>query len=392
MTVGKRRVGFCLLAGALAALLLLFSTAYLLYVLLVLAALAAALAVLIRVDARRITLSAKAASGGRVGQRVRVTLTAGGGRLFAAGYAAVDLEIRNIMFGTVRRQRFVLPLRGREEQYETALEMDLCGETLLRCVGARVWDVLGLFSAECAPMSTVRLVCYPQPVQLALTLSRDTVGAANAEGLMQNRRGGDPSETFDVREYVPGDDVRAIHWKLSCKTDTLIVREASEPSHYDVVLLPDLGLSQLDGEVTYRELNSAAALTVALGEELLGQGVSFCLALPTKRGLQLYEVPGRRELHQLLPQWLAMEIQPHSGAGLTLFLTEHLEQYFTRMLLISAGKYTRNLAGAAKRIGVTVVSTADDVSAPVYTTLEAGCEAVVLPSRQERGNRYKIAC
>lgn len=53
---------------------------------------------------------------------------------------------------------------------------------------------------------------------------------------MQNRKGSDASEMFDIRDYVPGDDIRTIHWKLSGKTDELIVRQASAPSHYNIAL------------------------------------------------------------------------------------------------------------------------------------------------------------
>ena len=49
----------------------------------------------------------------------------------------------------------------------------------------------------------------------------------------------DQSEMYDVREYIPGDDIRSVHWKLSSKVDQLLLRQASDPTHYHVVLLPD---------------------------------------------------------------------------------------------------------------------------------------------------------
>lgn len=126
---------------------------------------------------------------------------------------------------------------------------------------------------------------------MELVLSRETVGAAQTEGLMQNRRSSDPSEIFDIRDYVPGDDIRTVHWKLSAKTGSLIVRQASDPSHYDAALLPDLGLRQ-QGETrpTAKELVRAVSVTVALGEGLLRQGTAFCMVIPIPQGLELHEV------------------------------------------------------------------------------------------------------
>ena len=394
MTAVKRRIGFGALVVILAVLLFFFSTAYLLRMILILAALFIICLLLIRVDARHLSLSAKLVPGAQAGRSVGFTLTASSrGKLLAAGSMAVEIEIQNIMFGTTETKQLVIPLQKQKQALHAELTLELCGETAVRCIGAKVWDPLGLFSVACVSFSEVRTVCYPKPMSLELSLSRDTAGAANTEGMMQNRKGSDPSETFDIREYTPGDDVRSIHWKLSCKTDdSLILREASEPSHYDVVLLPDLGRAQGDTAVSREELNSAASLTKELGEQLLMQGVSFCLVIPGSKGLQILEITSRQELQRMLPQWLGLAIPEQSGTGLDFFLAEHLEQYFTRLLIVSAGKYTQDVNGLGKRIGVEVISTSDDLKTPVYTSLGAGSETVVLPSEQKRGERYKIAC
>ena len=64
-------------------------------------------------------------------------------------------------------------------------------------------------------------------MDIRVELDKNMTGASQEEGMIQNRKGNDPSEIFDIREYVPGDDIRSIHWKLSSKTDTLILKEAS---------------------------------------------------------------------------------------------------------------------------------------------------------------------
>lgn len=393
MSAAKRRAGFGLLLAALAVMLFFFSTAYLLCMLIVLIALAIACAVMIRADAARMELSADAASGVRAGNGARFDLNIEcSGRLLAAGYITVDVEISNVMFGRKRREQFVLPLRDHGEPLRTALEMGLCGETEIKCTGARVWDPMGLFSAVCKDFESVRLMCYPKPADLDLTVSDDVVGSVNTEGMIQNRKGSDPSETFDTREYVPGDDIRTIHWKLSSKTETFIVRESSEPSHYDVILLPDMGLEQEERIVSVDELNSAVAVTEELAEELIAQGISFCLAVPGRRGLQIFEVSDKREMQSILSMWMGVSVPKYSGTGLDQFLSEHRDQFFTRIIIVSGGKYLHDVTGLGKRIGATVVSTSDDIEQPVYGALGPECEAVVLPSHNERGEHYKVVC
>lgn len=44
------------------------------------------------------------------------------------------------------------------------------------------------------------------------------------------------SDTTSFREYLPGDPVRQIHWKLSCKMDKTMLRETDEPPSFGVLL------------------------------------------------------------------------------------------------------------------------------------------------------------
>jgi len=54
------------------------------------------------------------------------------------------------------------------------------------------------------------------------------------------RPGHDTGETFEIREYREKDKLQSIHWKLSAKTDTLMVRESSLPKACAIVLMLDL--------------------------------------------------------------------------------------------------------------------------------------------------------
>ena len=54
------------------------------------------------------------------------------------------------------------------------------------------------------------------------------------------RPGYDPSELFDVREFQNGDRLQSVHWKLSARTDELMVKENSLPKACAVAIVADL--------------------------------------------------------------------------------------------------------------------------------------------------------
>ena len=53
------------------------------------------------------------------------------------------------------------------------------------------------------------------------------------------RPGYDPSELFDVREFQNGDRLQSVHWKLSARTDELMVKENSLPKACAVAIVAD---------------------------------------------------------------------------------------------------------------------------------------------------------
>ena len=61
----------------------------------------------------------------------------------------------------------------------------------------------------------------------------------DSETYSQFRKGQDYSEIYQIREYVPGDNVKYIHWKLSGRTDTPMVKEASFPLDKSLMIVMD---------------------------------------------------------------------------------------------------------------------------------------------------------
>ena len=53
-------------------------------------------------------------------------------------------------------------------------------------------------------------------------------------------RGRDSSETFEIREFHDGDSMNKIHWKLSSKTDELMIRDSIAAIETNIYVYFDL--------------------------------------------------------------------------------------------------------------------------------------------------------
>ena len=388
----KNRLSYALFVLVLLVLLVIFSKPFLLAMVLIMLAVAVLLALLTWQDARNISTTVRIQSGGREGSTTPMTFTfASKKRLLAAHSILVEIEVYNDMFRETEHKHMLFELSDAESEYILPVPLVWCGKVTFHCTAVHIQDMFGLFRMQAAPFREICTVAYPRLLQLHTELSDTTIGITRNDGLMQNRKGNDPSEIFDIREYIPGDDVRTIHWKLSGKTDKLIVRQPSDPSHYNIALLPDFGRMHQGKPVSQAELNAAVALSAAIAEQLVLRGVPFCTVLPEQDGVKLYEIRSAHEFHALLPQWLSFPIQENTGAGLQYFMMEHLDQYFTRLLIFSAGKYEQDLNELDHRIGVLLLRTSEEVT-DVRIERNGSCDIMEFPTKQAANEIYRVVC
>ena len=388
----KNRLGYALVMAGCAMLLFFYSTPFFLYMLFVMAAVALGMMLLLKRDAGYLRTEFQIYKSSDREKKVSLKIrTTSAHRILAAGSMVADVVIRNEMFDTSDRRRFVLNLRNKENFFQIPLSLIQCGEIQVECVDIRICDLFRLFSFKGKKAERLNTVIYPEKVGIQVELSKNLTGSSNEDGMLQNRKGNDPSETFDIREYVPGDDLRSIHWKLSSKTDTLILREASEPTHYQVVVMPDFGLDQMSGAASLNELSCAVGTGAALCQQLVDKGIFFCVAFPTVNGLRIAEVRSSSDCQKILSMWLSLRVQKKSGDGLKFFMMEHMERNFTRLLILAAGKYEQNLNSLDGKISVTVLN-ASDKQKEIRISREGSCEMVEIPAIQKKDTTYRIMC
>lgn len=172
--------------------------------------------------------------------------------------ARITLRIteKNLLTGEGRGRRLAMAGVARRKPVELSAPTEHCGLLELRVDKIRVYDYLGLFCRKPDAPLPARLLCRPVPARaVAPAVPAEQAGRPFRAGAA--RRG--PGEDYDLREYRPGDPMRSVHWKLSCKWDELIVRERAQaavplplltldrfgaPEHLDRLLDKLLGLSR----------------------------------------------------------------------------------------------------------------------------------------------------
>ena len=157
------------------------------------------------------------------------------------------LTVTSLMTGKTEYLPQNLPGR---KTWSVTLDTDHCG--VLRC-GAdrcRVYDYLSLFRLPISTPAPITVSVLPVPAQPNPLPNL-------SQSLIRRKRpkpGGGFSEEHEMRDYRPGDSLRDIHWKLSVKTDRVIVREAQEIIRGLTLLTFDLRGSRAQIDSTLEQL------------------------------------------------------------------------------------------------------------------------------------------
>lgn len=396
----KNRLGYGLTCVLTFVLWFLFSNRFLLYVGIGMLLIVVLMGILVRQDAKKMEIRLDIPQASQEGKRRKVHIDVHAkGRVWAAQSIIVEMTMQNVMLGITQEKVLQLLLDGKDCGFEIPQRMDQCGKIVYSCNEVWLQDMFRLFRVKIRPFSKKSVTVYPKRMQIIAEISQKTVGAPRNEGIMQNRKGHDPSEMYDIREYVPGDDVRSIHWKLSSKTDSLILREPSDPSHYRVAILADYGcpdveegLDTVEFKKKIAEWNTEISVGAEIARKLLQKGEAFCVMFPSESGLYTCEVENEKDFNRMMTQWMGIPMQQKSGTGLQYFLMQQADRKFSRLIILGDEAYEQNLNGTEERIAITILKGVSDRKEMRSISVTENCEVVEIPTEGKEKCVYRMIC
>jgi uncharacterized protein (DUF58 family) len=135
---------------------------------------------------------------------------------------------------------------------------------------------LGLIERGCLYREFGETLVYPRIGRLSPRWKRQLLGASELVETPQPRLGVFDDEFHHLREYRPGDNPRAIHWRSSARRSTLIVREYQQNREHNLTLLLDLETTAkgADREAIEHALSVAATVCVEHRRECRGSALT----------------------------------------------------------------------------------------------------------------------
>ena len=182
-------------------------------------------------------------------------------------------------------------------------------------------------------------------------------------------------EFAEVREYIPGDDVRNIDWNVSARTGKTYIKRFAEERELTVMIACDISASNMAGSLKLKK-EAAAELAALFAFSAIKNSDRVGLMLFSDK-IELYIPPkkGKRHILRIVRELLAFEPK-NTGTDIALALNT-LNRVIKRkgiLVLISdflAGNYERALRLSAKKFDLIPVILKDNLelnlpAAPVF--------------------------
>ncbi|MBP5492108.1 MAG: DUF58 domain-containing protein [Clostridiales bacterium] len=182
------------------------------------------------------------------GDSVEISFTSSGLGSFPFALYSVNVTLLEVMTEEKTQIRLLSQCNTTDS---VMLDTTHCGTYRFTSGKVRIYDMFGLFFIPRTYPLRGEVVVLPVP---CIPPAVPDLNGFKAKGL---RKTDAPySEIYDVREYMPGDPVKRIHWKLSAKKDRFMIREPQEETfgHSRVYLALSRNRGRLDrnlGEVMF---------------------------------------------------------------------------------------------------------------------------------------------
>ena len=216
---------------------------------------------------------------------------------------------RNCFTGETAEQKYAVSVWGNKaEKISVRFTCGHCGRLELVAEQVKCHDLFGIMNRPVeAGVRKAALVLpdiYPATVVFTDRMQMDPEG----QEYSMTKPGSDPSETFAIREYHPGDPVKNMHWKLSEKLDLSMVRELGLPINHSVLIAFDTSAEHGEELPNAEQKDAMGTVAASIAQYFCDQQIAHRLAWfdPEKGETQVQDVQDAVELAAALSRVLSV--------------------------------------------------------------------------------------
>lgn len=184
---------------------------------------------------------------------------------------------------------------------EFLLSSEFCGYITSKAEQIWLTDIFGFLPVKVKDFASKKgkTTVLPETFAPVIVFRNMLPVPEESESYAPDKKGNDYSETFQIREYAPGDSIKQIHWKLSEKLDRTIVRDASLPIAKNIMLFWDK-----TAPANPKETDSMAEVSCSVAQSLLQSGYEFLLGWNSLGRIETAEIKSEEDILEAIPKMI----------------------------------------------------------------------------------------
>ena len=283
---------------------------------------------------KKLKITIEAAVSQRKGDEGTITVTVQNPTAFPALRIRCDLVVLNQLNREKHSQKIMTYALPKKKQRNTLrVGSEYCGRIRIAVPKVTLYDCFGLIGIRYNCEAVAHMTVQPDTFETAVILVPNPSSTDDSELYSQDRPGMDLTETYQIREYVPGDSIRQIHWKLSNKFDKLIVRDPGLPITRNVLVFWERAGESGDPDV----IDAQAEVIISLCRSLMDSGIQFTIGWnDTDRNYCItHEIRDMDELVGVIPRLLRATGAKDTASGAALLIQTRPEALCAHMVYIA---------------------------------------------------------
>ena len=283
---------------------------------------------------KKLEIQLEAALSLRKGDEASITVKMSNPTVFAALRVRCDVVVQNQLNRETLKQH-ILTWAGPKKTQKCSLRIasEYCGRLRVWVPQVVLYDCFGIFGIRCKCNAVTHMTVQAETFEPNVVLVPNPSSTDDSESYSQERSGADLTETFQLREYVPGDSPRQIHWKLTNKFDKLIVRDPGLPISKNVLVF-----WERTGETNNPErIDAQAEVIISLCRSLVDMGIQFTVGwIDTDRNLCItHRIREMDEFVGIIPRLLRATGAKEGMSGAGLLIQTRPEELCAHMVYIA---------------------------------------------------------
>lgn len=173
------------------------------------------------------------------GEEFQVHFTVHNDSIFPLVNVNLNLNFANTFYGNTGSHMLNIPVRAKKDtDIIYPIVMEYCGRFQIEVTELVLIDVLGVCEIKLPVNETAECLVFPKGAERNKEAGQIYLRGVT-EAMESKEKGYDFSDISGIREYIPGDKLQNIHWKLSVKKDELMVKERVSVSAQQLNVLVD---------------------------------------------------------------------------------------------------------------------------------------------------------